>query len=130
MIPAEIGCSSHRVVLYTSEDNQQGLKAKLDFLEKSCLTITTRNEEYSCWTVQCHNARVNNRKFKFRDLLLRKLKVIGNRESKGKLASKWDGHFKVTRIVKANTSYLQDIEGKSLSYADTLIIWKCIIVND
>ena len=43
MILTEIGCPSHRVVDYTSESNEYGFKANLDFLEESCLTTTIRN---------------------------------------------------------------------------------------
>jgi hypothetical protein len=49
--------------------------------------------------------------------VLIKLKATRNRESKGKLAPKWDGPSKITRVVKTNTYHLQDIEGKSLPHS-------------
>ena len=44
------------------------------------------------------------------DLLLRKPRAKYSYEGKGKLALKWDGSYKVTRVIKANTYHLQDIE--------------------
>jgi hypothetical protein len=64
-----------------------------------------------------HNVRVKNRRFKFENLVLRKLKAMSNIASKGKLGLKWDGSFKVAWVVKANTYQLKDMEGKSLPHA-------------
>jgi hypothetical protein len=76
-----------------------------------------KNEVYRRKIAQYHNIRVKNKIFMFGDLVLRKLEVTNNRESKSKLASKWDGTFKFTRVVKPNTFYLQDMKGKSLFHA-------------
>lgn len=46
--------------------------------------------------------------------MLKKLKVTINGKGKGKLASKWDGLFKVARVIKSNTYHLQDEERKNL----------------
>lgn len=53
-----------------------------------------------------HNARVKNRILKFKDLVLRNLKATRNRERIGKLALKWDGPFKVIKVVKMNNYHL------------------------
>jgi hypothetical protein len=58
---------------------------------------------------------VKNRKFKLRDLVLRKLKA-SNRGRKSKLTLEWDGPFRVVRIVKANTDHPQDIDEKNLPH--------------
>jgi len=42
--------------------------------------------------------------------------VTSNRENRGKLAPKWDGIFKVLRVIKATTCHLQDMEGNNLPY--------------
>ena len=60
----------------------------LDFLEESYLTVAVKNKVYKFRVTQYHNTKVKNKKFKFGDLLLRKLEATGNRESKGKLALK------------------------------------------
>lgn len=51
MILAEIGCSSHIVVHYTLEGNEQGLRTNLDFLKKLCLTAAVKNEVYRLRTI-------------------------------------------------------------------------------
>jgi hypothetical protein len=58
---------------------------------------------------------VKNKKFKLRDLVLRKLKA-SNRGSKGKLILEWDGPFRVVRIVKANIYHPQDMDEKNLPH--------------
>ena len=117
MILAEIGYPSYQVVHYTSEDDHLSLKNNLDLLEETCLTPIIRNGAYQCRTTCYHYLRVKNVIFKLRDLVLRKLKATYNRESRGKLTPKWNGPFKITTIVKANTYHLQDMKGKRFSWA-------------
>jgi hypothetical protein len=45
-----------------------------------------------------------------RGLGTEKAKSHGQRESRGKLAPKWDGSFRVTRVIRANTYHLQDLQ--------------------
>jgi hypothetical protein len=78
------------------------------------LTATIRNEVYRHRTTWYHNAIVNNKKFKLGDLVLKMLEAISNRERKGKLALKWDGPFKVIKVVKTNIYHLQDISRLTL----------------
>jgi hypothetical protein len=77
------------VVYYTSKGNEQGLRANLDLLKKSWLTTTIKNKVYQHRTTQYYNARVKNRRFKFGDLVLRKLEATDNRKSRGKRVLKW-----------------------------------------
>jgi hypothetical protein len=88
MIPAEIGCPNTRVLYFSLQNNEQGLKVNLKLLEKSRLAAAIKNEAYRHKATQYHNARVKYRTFKQGDLVLRKLEATGNRESKGKLALK------------------------------------------
>jgi hypothetical protein len=108
MIPAEIGCPIARVLYFSPQNNEQGLRVNLDLLEESRLAAAMKNQAYRHKATQYHNARVKNMTFKQGDLVLRKLEATCNRESKGKLAPKWDGPFRVIKVVKANTYHLQD----------------------
>lgn len=73
------------MVHYTSKDNEQGFRTNLDFLNESRLTITVRHKAYQLKITHYHNAKVKDRRFKFGYLVLRKLKVVGNKKSKDKL---------------------------------------------
>lgn len=84
------------------------------------LTIAIKNEAYKLRATQYHNAKVKNRRFKFGDLVPRKLEATDNIESQGKLASKQDDHFKVIRVIKSNAYHLKDIEGKNISHVQHL----------
>jgi hypothetical protein len=46
MISIEIGCSSTRILHFSPQNNEQGLKVNLDLLEESKLTAVIRNEAY------------------------------------------------------------------------------------
>jgi hypothetical protein len=64
MIPVEIGCPSARVLHFSSQNNEQGLKVNLDLLEESRLTATITNKAYRHEATQYHNTRVKNITFK------------------------------------------------------------------
>jgi len=49
-------------------------------------------------------------------LILRKLEVMSNIESIGKLVPKWHGLFRVVMVIKKNTYHLQDMDGKTLPH--------------
>jgi hypothetical protein len=117
MIPIKNRCLSPRATHYCPENNEQWLRANLDLLEESWLTTTIKNKVYQHQITRYHNAKVKNKSFKFEDLALWKLEATGNRESKGKLAQKWDGFFIVFKVVKSNIYHLQDMEGKNLHHA-------------
>jgi len=114
MILVKIRFPSLRVTHYSLENNKQGRRANLYLYKEYWLAIAVRNEAYHHQITQYHNAKVKNMSFKFRDLVLWKIKATGNRDTKGKLAPKWDGLFLVIRVVKANTYHLQDMEGENL----------------
>jgi len=88
----------------------------LDFLEETRLTVVVKNEVHRLKAIQYHNVKIKNKKFKFRDLILKKLKATSNQGSRGMLASKCDGPFKIIRVVKANTYHLQNMKGKTLPH--------------
>jgi len=46
MISVEIGCSSTRILHFSPQNNEQGLKVNLDLLEESKLIAVIRNEAY------------------------------------------------------------------------------------
>lgn len=59
---------------------------------------------------------MKNKAFKQGDLVLKKLEATSNRESREKLAPKWDGPFRVTQMDKANAYHLQDPNGSHLPH--------------
>ncbi len=48
-------------------------------------------------------------------MVLRKIKAIG--KTGGKLAPTWHGPFKVVKVIKLGTYYLQAMKGNILPYA-------------
>lgn len=122
IIPAKIKCTSYRVAYQTTEGNHLGLRNNLDLLEETYLTVAIRNEAYQRRAARYHNTRVYKKIFKLGDLVLKKLEATDNTKSRGKMAIKQDGPFKIARIVKANTYHLQDTKGKHLPMHVTQII--------
>jgi hypothetical protein len=127
MISVEIGCSSTRILHFSPQNNEQGLKVNLDLLEESKLIAVIRNEAYRHKATYYHNTRVKNKTFKRGDLVLRKLEATCNIESKGKLTPKRDGPFRVTRVIRTNTYHLHDSQGSSLPMHGIQTTLSCII---
>lgn len=51
------------------------------------------------------------------DLVIRKLDVTGKRESLGKLATTWEGPFKIIKVIKLGVFHLEDLNGKKEPHA-------------
>lgn len=56
---------------------------------------------------------MKNRRFKVGDRVLKKLEAMSNIERRRKLTLKWDGPFRVMRVIKFNTYHVQDKKGKN-----------------
>lgn len=58
-----------------------------------------------------HDQRVNPRTFLVGDLFMRGIEAMGHKTTKGKLGPKWEGPFKVERIVREGTYLLDELDG-------------------
>jgi hypothetical protein len=117
MISVEIGCLSHRhYISLPSPMTKEWGQTLIIFFKEVKLRFAMNNEVYWNQTTQYNNARVKNRRFKVGDRVLRKLEAMNNIERRRKSTLKWDGQFRVMRVIKSNTYHLQDKKGKSFPH--------------
>jgi hypothetical protein len=69
---------------------------------------------YQEWTTQYFNRKVYHRSFKVEDWLLRKATIATKDSAEGKLASSWEGPYRVTECCRAGAYHLETLDGKAL----------------
>ena len=93
--------------------NDEGLKLHLDLLQENDQAEVTM-AAYQERTAQYFNRKVQHRSFKVGDWVLRKVTIATKDLAEGKLASSWEGPYKVTDCQKAGAYRLENSEGKAL----------------
>ncbi|GFZ00937.1 hypothetical protein Acr_14g0005720 [Actinidia rufa] len=63
-----------------------------------------------------YNQRVRHRSFLPGDLVLRKVTLSTKEPNAGKLGPTWEGPYKVIKVSRPGTYWLEDLEGKALSH--------------
>ncbi|RRT83562.1 hypothetical protein B296_00011202, partial [Ensete ventricosum] len=61
-----------------------------------------------------YNCRVRPRLVRIGDLVLRKAEVSNPTRSRGKLASNWEGHYRVVEVVREGTYAHTTMKGRVL----------------
>ncbi|XP_071714304.1 uncharacterized protein [Rutidosis leptorrhynchoides] len=104
VIPAEICIPTQRIMAFDIEANSEALRENLNLLEERRLMATIRQADHKHKMAKYYNKKVKHTQFEVGDLVLR-----DNEASKqikfGKLAPKWEGPYKVTK-VNQNGSYM------------------------
>ncbi|GAV92155.1 hypothetical protein CFOL_v3_35536, partial [Cephalotus follicularis] len=117
MIPVEIGVQSPRVVHFSEENNEEGLRNILDLVEdlrdKAAIKVVTYQQRVSRY----YNKRVNPRPLREGDLVLRNSAIADPTDTKGKLAPNWKGPYKVKIVLRPGTFKLKTLGGREISKA-------------
>ncbi|KAL0449087.1 UNVERIFIED_CONTAM: hypothetical protein Slati_1465100 [Sesamum latifolium] len=116
VIPAELGMPSRRVLHFAEEHNSQLLKERLDLVDELRETAFIRIQRYKGAMINAHNKRVKARYFQVGDLVLRRVDTL---KPVGKLDPKWEGPYKITKIIGNGAYELEDAEGRILSRPGT-----------
>ncbi|GAV80004.1 hypothetical protein CFOL_v3_33338, partial [Cephalotus follicularis] len=109
MIPVEIGVQSPRVVHFSEENNEEGLRNLLDLVEelrdKAAIKVVTYQQRVSRYS----NKRVNPRPLREGDLVLCNSAIVDPTGTRGKLAPNWEGPYKVKRVLRPGTFKLKTL---------------------
>ena len=116
VIPTEIGLRSHRTANYNPESNEEAMRVELDLLEERREETQIRAAAYKHRIAQYFNKRVKGRSYKVGDLVLREVTVATRVPGHGKLGANWEGPYKVIRVNRPGTYWLQDMTGKELPH--------------
>ncbi|GFZ00843.1 hypothetical protein Acr_14g0004780 [Actinidia rufa] len=116
VIPVEIGMPSFRVLTFDKETNEAELRLNLDLLEERRESAELRQTAYKCQIAKYYNQRVRHRSFLPGDLVLRKVTLSTKEPNAGKLGPTWEGPYKVVKVSRPGTYWLEDLDGKALSH--------------
>jgi hypothetical protein len=114
VIPAELGSGSLRDETFRAEANDEGLKIHLDLLQEKRDRAQITMSAYQQRISKYFNKKVKPRDFKVGDLVLRKVTLATKDPAEGKLASSWEGPYKVISCHRPGAYYLEDQKGKVL----------------
>ena len=114
VVPAEVNLCSARVAEFAPTENDRLLVEHLNLLEEYREAMIIRLAEYQQKLVRRYNRDVRIRGFNAEDRMLRK--AVGNMRdtNAGKLASTWEGPYRVTAIAGATAYYLEDLDKRPL----------------
>ncbi|GAV60630.1 rve domain-containing protein/RVT_3 domain-containing protein, partial [Cephalotus follicularis] len=117
MVPVEIGVQSPRVVHFTEQNNEEGLRCLLDLVgelrDKAAIRVVAYQQRVSRY----YNKRVNPRPLQQGDLVLRNSAVSDPTGTRGKLAPAWEGPYKITRVLRPGTFKLKTLGGREIARA-------------
>ncbi|GFY87521.1 hypothetical protein Acr_05g0011600 [Actinidia rufa] len=114
VIPVEIGMPSFRTSNFDEESNESELRLNLDLLEERREKADLRQAAYKCQVAKYYNQRVKHRSFLPADLVLRKVTQSTKEPNAGKLGPTWEGPYKVVKVSRPGTYWLEDPNGKTL----------------
>ncbi|KAH9687911.1 Ribonuclease H [Citrus sinensis] len=117
VVPAEIGMPTYRVQHFNPKRNDNLQLQNLDFLEEKRDQAMTRVVVYQGRVARYYNARVKNRRFRVRDLVLKKVFPNMQDPGVGTLGPNWEGPYIVKDIVRPETYSLSTLDINILRHA-------------
>ncbi|GAV64395.1 hypothetical protein CFOL_v3_07913 [Cephalotus follicularis] len=117
MIPVEVGVQSPRVVHFTEDNNEEGLRCLLDPVEELRDKAAIRVAAYQQRVSRYYNKRVSPRPLRQGDLVLRNSAVADPTGTRGKLAPAWEGPYKIKIVLRPGTFKLETLGGREIARA-------------
>ncbi|GAV56854.1 hypothetical protein CFOL_v3_00395 [Cephalotus follicularis] len=117
MIPVEIGVQSLRVMHFSEENNEEGLRNLIDLVEQFRDKATIKVSTYQQRVRRYYNKRVNPRPVREGDLVLRNSAIADPTGTRGKLAPNWEGPYKVKRVLCPKTFKLETLGSREIPRA-------------
>ncbi|GFZ18368.1 hypothetical protein Acr_27g0001070 [Actinidia rufa] len=106
----------YRTSNFDKESNEIELRLNLDLLDEKREMAELRQAAYKCQVAKYYNRRVKRRSFLPGDLVLRKVTLSTKEPSAGKLSSTWEGPYKVIKVSRPGTYWLEDPSKKALPH--------------
>ncbi|GFZ08777.1 hypothetical protein Acr_20g0005850 [Actinidia rufa] len=114
VIPVEIGMPSFRTLNFDKNGNEGVLRLNLDLLDEKRESAELRQAAYKNRIAKYYNERVKHRSFLPGDLVLRRVTLSTRDPSAGKLGPTWEGPYKVIKVSRPGTYWLEDLNEKAL----------------
>ncbi|XP_057760837.1 uncharacterized protein LOC130981250 [Arachis stenosperma] len=114
MIPVKISQGSIRTIHLDEDTNEETRRSELDTLEETREESRAGSEAIQLMIQRKYNKKVRPRTFREGDLVLRRLEDVRKPKGEGKLATNWEGPFRVTRVLGRGAYSLQTLDGADL----------------
>ncbi|GAA0142605.1 hypothetical protein LIER_03464 [Lithospermum erythrorhizon] len=115
VLPVKVGLPSDRQRGFDEAENSERMKEQLNFTYELRDKALFKMVQYKHLMARCYNTRVKNREFMVGDLVVR-MYAIAHPNCKNKLSPKWEGPYKVTKVVGPTTYELSHINGKPINH--------------
>ena len=116
VIPVEIGLPNFRTSNFDKENNEIELRLNLDPLNEKREMAELHQMTYKCRVAKYSNQRVKRLSFLPGDLVLQKVTLSNKEPNAGKLSPTWEGPYKVIKVSRPGTYWLEYFSGKTLSH--------------
>ncbi|GKB46205.1 reverse transcriptase domain-containing protein [Tanacetum coccineum] len=113
VIPTEIGMPTFRTAELDMAKNDEALQINLELLEEKREQAAITEAKSKRQMEKYYNAKVRNTSFKPGDLVYRNNEA-SRAEDTGKLGTKWEGPYEVTKALGKGSYRLKDRNGKEL----------------
>ncbi|GFY91570.1 hypothetical protein Acr_07g0017660 [Actinidia rufa] len=101
---------------YSMEINEGELKFNIDLHDERREQVEVRHAAYKHQDAKYYNQRVKHRSFLASDLVLRKITLSTKELNVGKLSPTWEGPYKVVKVSRPGTYWLEDMSRKALPH--------------
>ena len=116
VIPVEIGMPSFWTMNFYKETNKIELGLNLDLFIEKREYAEVRQASYKRQVVNYFNRMVKHMLFQPGNLVLREVTLATEELNAGKLCPTWEGPYKVVKVSKLGTCWMEDMGGKGLPY--------------
>ncbi|GAA0175349.1 hypothetical protein LIER_28538 [Lithospermum erythrorhizon] len=104
-----------RQISYEKDHNNTRMRELLDFGDEGRDRAIAKMQKYKQTMARFYNRRVRNRQVVADDLVLRMYKASRARDI-NKLNPKWEGPYRVTKVVGPGNYILEELSGKKIEH--------------
>ncbi|GAA0152368.1 hypothetical protein LIER_10869 [Lithospermum erythrorhizon] len=115
VLPVEVGLLSYRHRGFDEAENSQLIMEQLNFTNELRDKALFKMVQYKHLMTRSYNRRVKNIQLKVGDLVLRMYEIT-HPNCKNKLSPKWEGSYKVTKVVGPTTYELSHINRNLINH--------------
>ena len=111
MIPAEVKVPSFRYECFDEAANDSLLATERDMIEERREVARVRMEAQKRRMARYYDSKVNERKFKVGDAVLRQVFQNPREAGAGALGYSWEGPYQITEVLRSGAYWLADLAG-------------------
>ncbi|GFY90891.1 hypothetical protein Acr_07g0010870 [Actinidia rufa] len=116
VILMEIGMSGFRTSNFDKENNEAKLRLNLNLLDEKSELAKVHQTAYKHQVAKYYNKKVRHRSFLSGDLVLREVTLSIKELNAKKLGPTWDGPYKIEKVSRPGTYWLEDMSGMTLPH--------------